>query len=107
MAQPKIGLGETIPRLLCLESGFGTRLRSMLSVTAGCASGKLVLLSLLPHTCVGLDMGSSLVAPPWFPILPEGSWVLAVLGSSFLEIVVVQVVLLVILRPRSLRFLVH
>jgi len=107
MAQTKIGLAETIRRLPCLESGFGTGRRSMLSVTADRAPGELVLFSLLPPTRVGLDIGSSLVAPPWFPILPEGSWVLAVLGSSFLEVVVVvPVVLLVILRPRSLRFLV-
>jgi len=79
----------------------------MLSVTASFAPGELVLLSLLSPTCVGLDMESSLVASPWFPILPEGSWVFVVLGSSFLKVVVVvQVVLLVILRPRSHRFLV-
>jgi len=89
MSQTEIRLGETIPRLPCLESGSGTRCRNMLSMTAGRAPGELVLSFLLPPTRVGFDMGGSLVAPPWCPIPLAGSWVLGVLVSSFLEAVVV------------------
>jgi len=57
MAQTEIGLGETIPKLPFLESGFSTRRRSMLSITAGRAPGELVLCFPLLSTRVGLDMG--------------------------------------------------
>jgi len=107
MGQTKIGLGETILRLPCLESGFGTCRHNMLFRTAERAPVETVPSFLLPPTCMGLDMGGSLVAPPRFPIPVGWSWVLAVSVSLFLEAVgVVRVVVLVILRPRSLHFLV-
>ena len=107
MAQTEIGLGETIPRLPCLGNGFGTLRRKMLSITAGRAPGALVPSFLLSPTRVGLGMGGSFVALPWYPITLAGSCVLGVLVSSFLEArVVVHVVVLVILRLRFLRFFV-
>jgi len=105
-AQTKISLGEIILRLPCFETVFGTRRHNMLFMTAPCALGELVLSFLPPLTHVGLDRWGSLVVPQWFSVPLERSWVLAVLVSSFLEaVVVVRVVVLVILRPRSPVFL--
>jgi len=97
MAQTEIGLGETIPRLPCPENGFGTRRRSMLSMTTNRAPAELVPSFPPPPTRVGFNLGGSLVALLRYPIPLAGSWVMEVLASSFLEAVVVaQVAVLVI-----------
>jgi len=107
MAQTEIDLGETIPRLPCLQSWSGTRCRNMLSMTARCAPGERVPTFLLPPTCVGFNIGGSLVALSWYPIHLAASSMLGVLVLSFLEgVVVSRVAVLVILIPASRRFLV-
>jgi len=79
----------------------------MLSMTAGRHPGELVPSFPLPTTRVGLGLRGSLVALPSSPTGLGRSSVLAVLVTSFVEVVVVVRVAVVLLwRPKSPRCLV-
>jgi len=107
-AETQIGLEETTLTLACLCSALGTRRRNRLFMTAHRALVEFVLSFLLLRTLVGLGMGGSWVILRQFPTPLGRSLVLGVSVSSFVEVVVVvvRVAVLVILRPKSLHFLV-